>query len=81
MTSKKDLQVWAVEALRLNKGSLSLIEICKYVWDHHEEDLKNSGDLFYTWQYDIRWAATYLRKEGVPLPADESPKGVWELVQ
>lgn len=35
MASKKDLQVWAVEALRLNKGSLSLIEICKYGWDHY----------------------------------------------
>jgi hypothetical protein len=81
MASKKDLKVWAVEALKLNRGRLSLIDICKYVWDKHEQDLKDSGDLFYTWQYDIRWAATYLRKEGILKPAEQSPKGVWELIE
>lgn len=46
--------------------------------------------MFYTWNYDIRWAATELRKEGRMKPAyskenpgelvDESPKGIWEII-
>ena len=42
-------------------------------------DKIQSDDLFYTWQYDFRWAATELRKEGIIRSADLSPKGIWEL--
>ena len=54
--------------------------ICKYVWEHYSTNLENSGDLFYTWQYDIRWAATELRKTGRMKPAEQSPRGIWEIV-
>jgi len=37
------------------------------------------GDLFYTWQYDMRWAATKLRRDGKLKAATRSPKGTWEL--
>jgi hypothetical protein len=50
------------------------------VWKNHENELRRSGDLFFTWQYDIRWTATQLRKEGVMRAANLSPKGTWELV-
>ena len=53
--------------------------MCKHFWDTYEQDLRDSGNLFYTWQYDIRWAATELRKDGDMKPAEESRKGVWEL--
>jgi hypothetical protein len=79
VASKNNLQGWILEALKANKGRGTLIEICKYVWANHENDLRNSGDLFYTWQYDIRWAATNLRQEGKLLSAKESPRGIWEL--
>ena len=46
---------------------------------HYEEELKHSGDLLYTWQYDIRWAATELRKTGFMIEATESPRGLWQL--
>lgn len=80
MAKKNELKIWVVEALQKNGGSLQLIDICKYVWEKHEKELRDSGDLFYTWQYDIRWAATSLREDGVLSPADESPRGIWELV-
>jgi hypothetical protein len=37
-------------------------------WDRAE--LEQSGDLFYTWQYDICWAAQKLRDVGVLVKAD-----------
>ena len=39
-------------------GQSDIIGVCKNVWEHYSTNLENSGDLFYTWQYDIRWAAT-----------------------
>jgi hypothetical protein len=56
--------LWVVEALRANDGSATVVQVCQHIWRHHEEELRASGDLFYTWQYDVRWAATKLRKTG-----------------
>ena len=60
-------------------GAARLVDICRHVWAHHEQELRQSGDLFFTWQYDIRWAATGLRHGGVMKPAADSQHGVWEL--
>ena len=79
MATKTDLVDWLFEALRALGGSGTIPELCKYVWEHHENDLKSSGDLFYTWQYDIRWAAYQLRKSGKMKPNNLSPRGIWEL--
>jgi hypothetical protein len=78
-SSKRDLTNWLYEALRLNGGQGSIIELCKIIWSRHESELKASGDLFYTWQYDVRWSANYLRNNGKMKPVDQSPKGIWEL--
>jgi len=80
MVSRENLQGWVIEALKSNNRRASIIQLCKYVWDNFENELKESGDLFFTWQYDIRWAASQLRRKGVIRSADISPKGIWELV-
>lgn len=76
---KNDLPDIVETELRALGGSSTILEICKRVWSKYESELKQSGDLFYTWQYDIRWAATSLRKQGIMKGADASPKGTWEL--
>lgn len=78
--TRDDLQEWLVDALRAQSGSATIVEVCRHVWANHEEDLRSAGDLFYTWQYDIRWAATKLRKKGVVGAAEEGPSGTWVLV-
>jgi hypothetical protein len=72
---------WVVEALKELGGTGSILEISKYVWRHHEEDLREAGDVFYTWQYDIRWAGQQLRDAGV-LRAVHGGRGLpWELAR
>lgn len=61
-------------------GCGAIVLVCKKFWAKHENELKKSGDLFYTWQYDIRWAATTLRKTGRMIDAKVSPSGVWEII-
>lgn len=77
--SKDQLKVWIVEALQSEQREMSVVEVAKYVWEAHEDDLRESGDLFYTWQYDLRWAAQTLRDEGVLSAKNNRRKGGWAL--
>lgn len=77
MSDRYILNKWVVDALNSYGGSASIVQVAKYIWITHEVDLRNSGDLFYTWQYDMRWSATYLRRKGIVSEADNS--GVWRL--
>jgi len=79
MAAKHDLIDWLYEALRALGGAGRIADLCKYVWEHHEQELRASGDLFYTWQYDIRWAAYQLRQSGKMKPDKLSQKGIWAL--
>lgn len=64
MATREDLKQWVLTAIHQAGGSSSLIEVARHIWQHHEAELRASGDMFYTWQYDMRWAATALCKEG-----------------
>lgn len=66
-------------ALNAEGGSAKIAVVCKRIWDEHEHDLRASGDLFYIWQYEMRWAATTLRRDGVLVDAKKLPRGVWQL--
>lgn len=79
MAEKTDLEGWVVEALEELGGAGSIIEVCRAVWQRHEADLRASGDMFYTWQYDIRWAATQLRHDGVLAKTQPRGRDPWRL--
>lgn len=79
MAVRDVLQEWLVEALRSLGGSASVIDVSREVWRRHQQDIENTGDLLYTWQYDLRWAATRLRKEG--RLADNERGEPWRLTQ
>lgn len=64
MPTRDDLRLWVYEAVAALGGEASVVEVAKEIWDRHEKDLRKSGDLFFTWQYDIRWAAQRLREQG-----------------
>lgn len=76
---KSDLPELLEATLVELNGAGAILDVCKMFWKEHEEELRASGDLFYTWQYDIRWAATTLRKEGIMKDTSLSKTGVWEL--
>ena len=79
MAEKADLDGWVRDALSSSGGKASLVQVAKHIWIRHETDLRGSGDLFYTWQYDMRWAANRLRRRGIMKPVISSPSGIWEL--
>ena len=79
MATKYDLESWIVDALGALSGEGAIPRICEHVWRKHEDELRRSGDLFYTWQYDIRWAAQRLRDQHVLVPDGQAPRGIWRL--
>jgi hypothetical protein len=81
MARKEDLIDWVIEALRARGGRATIVQVCKTVWEKHETELRKSGDLFYTWQHDVTWAATSLRNRKIMRPAVLSPQGFWELAK
>ena len=76
---KEDLPDKLIEVLKALGGRGTILEICKKFWEINGKYLDERNDLFYTWQYDIRWAATELRKQKIMKSKDVSPKGIWEL--
>lgn len=79
MITRINLSEWTTDALKFYGGSASIVQVCQYVWKNYADQLREAGDLFFTWQYDIRWAATVLRKKGIIRAANLSQQGIWEL--
>lgn len=76
MASRADLLTWVRDGLLKLGGRGRVPEVARQIWEEHEADLRAAGDFFYTWQYDMRWAALHLRKQGVLDSAEHSPTGV-----
>ena len=76
MFSKHDLPSIVEKAIKAYGGSATIVEVCKYIWDNYNDELSQSGDLFFTWQYDVRQAAQYLRDKNKSYIKE---KGVWAL--
>lgn len=80
MATRADLQGWVAEALRTLGGHGRVVEVAEALWRAHKDELRTSGNLMYTWQYDMRWAANVLRRRHILRSAEASPRGVWELL-
>ena len=79
MATKKDLAEWVYDALVSNGGEAKIVDVAKPLWSNHKDDLRDSADLFFTWQYDMRWAAQHLRDTGMCVPTATSQRGGWKL--
>jgi hypothetical protein len=79
MADRSALKTWVLVALRELGGEGKIVDVCKLVWRDHGDELEASGDLFYTWQYDIRWAAQYLRDNGYLVPVQRRRDAPWVL--
>ena len=78
---RKDLTEILEEALVSLGGKGRIVEICEYIWNKYQEELFDSGDIFYTWQYDLRMSAKEtLKAEGKVITLKDGKKSVWKLV-
>ncbi|SFV38835.1 hypothetical protein SAMN05216456_3643 [Devosia crocina] len=76
MITRAHIKEWVFDAVKaLGEGSPA--SVAKHIWDHHETELRSAGDLFYTWQYESRWAAQNLQKEGRLLKTGR----IWKFIK
>ena len=74
--NRDDLKQLILDAITVRGATARIPEIGKYIWERHEADLRASGDFFYTWQYELRWASNQLAREG---KLDKtSTRGIWK---
>ena len=64
--------------LKAAGGSATIRELARQIWNNHEPLLRSSGDDFYVWQYEMRWAGQRLVKAGKMTKT--KPRGVWRLL-
>ncbi|SPU52615.1 Uncharacterised protein [Brevundimonas vesicularis] len=79
MVSRHHLKDWVIEALRNIGKPAKIIDVAKEIWRAHGAELEGTP-LFYTWQYDMRWAALSLSKEGKVALSNTVGKGQWALM-
>ena len=56
--------ILVLDALEHRGGEGTIVQVAALIWEHYSEILKKSGDIFYTWQYDMRWARHVLSTKG-----------------
>ena len=76
--SKNDLPILLEEVLKEMDGNGYILDISKKFWIKYKDNITPNNNLFYTWHYDIRWAATELRKNNIMVRPDLE-KGLWTL--
>jgi len=76
---KKDLQNTVYRALLELDGSATIVEVASHIYENNKNEIQGSK-IEFTWQYDMRWQATALRKKGLIRDSHSSPRGTWELI-
>ncbi|NYG59784.1 hypothetical protein BJ980_002707 [Nocardioides daedukensis] len=69
------MTTWIAEALGVIGPSASPLAVAKSIWAQHEQEIRASGDLLYTWQLDLQTAAAAMISAGTLALAD----GEWSL--
>ena len=77
MSGRELLIPWIIEAMESMGGKAHVVDVCKHIWKHHEGDLSELGDLFFTWQYETRWAGAILVKQKLLV---KEKNGMWQLL-
>ena len=76
MVTRDDLKLLVLQALSVSSDGAPWVQIAKHIWHNHEAELRNAGDRFYKWQYEVRWAIQQLRREG---RVQQAMRGQWRL--
>ncbi|KAA1286929.1 hypothetical protein BVZ28_12560 [Alcaligenes faecalis] len=80
MVTRELMRAWVVLALQANEEKKAFPkDVARYIWENYKNELMRSGDMLYTWQYDVRWAAQDLRNSGVLKPVNGRRDLPWEL--
>ena len=76
---REALQRWVLEAVSAIGGSGGVNDVARAIWERREHELRRSEG-FYSWQYDMRWAAQKLREKKLLGVRKEGSKSIWYVI-
>ena len=76
--TRSDFKELVTDALLVLGRSARLAAVAEHIWKNHEPQLKASGKILYTWQYDMRWASQALSDQGLLVKEKTSKR--WTLI-
>ena len=79
MSYRENLKEWVAEALGKLGGQAYINDVARQIWLDHESELRSWDEHFYSWQYDMRWAAQHLRNKNVLSFHKVGSKSRWVL--
>ena len=77
---KQDMALLVSDALESRGGEGTIVEVATLIWENYKDELEASGEIFYTWQYDMRWARHRLSEKGKLITKSRGRESVWVLV-
>ncbi len=78
--TRADLPDMVASALKDLGGTANVARVAERIWTKYEQELREAGDLFFTWQYEMRWAAQRLRDAGRLEHIRENGRSAWRLI-
>jgi len=78
--TRNDMVQLVCEALESLGGEGTIVDTAAVIWKNYKDDLESSGDIFYTWQYDMRWARHKLSKTGKLTTEKRGKESIWKLI-
>jgi hypothetical protein len=78
---RNDLVSAVQRAIAHYDGEATIVQVAQYIWENDEAELRSSGDLFYTWQYEMRWAAQRLRDSGKLRLGKRDGRNTWQRIE
>ncbi|MET0249309.1 MAG: hypothetical protein ABW164_06230 [Sphingobium sp.] len=79
MGFREKMQLWVIEALQAMDNEGPINNVAKHIWLNHELDLQQAGEHFFSWQYDMRWAAQKLIDKNKLGLRKNGAKSIWYI--
>lgn len=77
--TREELKPMIVKALEAHNGRAAIYKVSEFIWEKYSSKILDDKRMLYTWQYEMRWAAMALQKDGL-IELGKFKKGVWSLI-
>ena len=81
MNRNAQIEKMLIDALQYFGKPTLITDVNRYIWNKYENDIRMSDEMLYKWQYQLRWAFTNLKKDGVCDFNKQGQNSLWLLTK
>ena len=68
-----------IDALKATNKPTLIVDVSKFIWNKYYDELKANDELFFKWQYQLRWAKDHLKSCGILATKKQGVYSLWYL--